>query len=56
MITMITVGFGDIAPITVSEKIYVMIMTLISCGQFGYTVNIIGSIFQEISRKMQNYR
>ena len=46
-ITMITVGYGDIHPNTNSEKIYVIIMTLISCGVFAYSVNTIGNIFQE---------
>ena len=38
---MITVGYGDIHPFT----IYVIIMTLISCGVFAYSVNTIGNIF-----------
>ena len=46
-ITMITVGYGDIHPYTNYEKIYVIIMTLISCGVFAYSVNTIGNIFQE---------
>ena len=42
---MITVGYGDIHPNTIYEKIYVIIMTLVSCGVFAYSVNTIGSIF-----------
>ncbi len=42
---MITVGYGDITPVTVSEKIYCIFITLISCGVFAYVVNTIGSIF-----------
>ena len=42
---MITVGYGDIHPYTNEEKIYVIIMTLISCGIFAYAVNTIGNIF-----------
>lgn len=44
---MITVGYGDITPKTSIEKIFVIIMTIISCGQFAYTVNTIGSIIHE---------
>jgi hypothetical protein len=42
---MITVGYGDIKPIAVSEKIYVMFITIVGSGVFAYTVNTIGSIF-----------
>ena len=50
-ITMITVGYGDITPITNAEKIYVIFFTLISCGVFAYSVNTIGSIFREVALK-----
>lgn len=42
LITMITVGYGDITPVTIPEKLYIMLMTLISCGVFAYVVNTIG--------------
>ncbi len=42
---MITVGYGDIVPKSSYEKIYVIVITVISCGVFAYTVNTIGSIF-----------
>lgn len=44
-ISMITVGYGDIHPISTNEKFYVLSMTLISCGVFGYCINNIGQIF-----------
>ena len=47
---MITVGYGDITPQTSNEKIFVIIITLISCGMFGYSMNIVGSIFQEMRK------
>ncbi|EAR83168.2 cation channel family protein (macronuclear) [Tetrahymena thermophila SB210] len=50
-ITMVTVGYGDIVPITPAEKIYVIIMTLISAGVFAYSINTIGGIFGEIQKK-----
>lgn len=39
---MITVGYGDIAPVSTNEKSYVILMTLFSCGAFGYVVNKLG--------------
>jgi hypothetical protein len=44
VITMITVGYGDIVPITIFERIYVILVTLIACGVFAYSVNSIGFI------------
>lgn len=46
---MVTVGFGDIKPTTDTEKIYVTIVALISSLIFAYTVNTIGTVFQEIA-------
>lgn len=54
-ITMITVGFGDITPISVKEKIYVIFMTIISCGVFAYAVNTVGQIFSEIANKQADF-
>ena len=46
---MMTIGYGDIIPSTPKERIYVIIVTVISSGIFGYSMNTIGSIFQEMS-------
>lgn len=40
-----TIGYGDITPVTIYEKIYVALITFLSCGVFAYSVNVIGSIF-----------
>jgi hypothetical protein len=45
IITMTTVGYGDIKPNTNSEKIFVGLMTLLSSCIFAYIVNTIGNIF-----------
>lgn len=34
---MITVGYGDIVPISKNEKVYVLIVTLLSSAMFGYS-------------------
>ncbi|KAL4463931.1 hypothetical protein ABPG74_005868 [Tetrahymena malaccensis] len=46
-VTMITVGYGDISPHTVAEKILSIINMMIACGQFAYSVNSIGNIFEQ---------
>ena len=42
--TMTTVGYGDVAPYTMSEKVYAMFSMLIACGVFAYVVGSIETI------------
>ncbi|EAS00879.2 MFS transporter (macronuclear) [Tetrahymena thermophila SB210] len=51
IITMITVGYGDIKPIADSEKMFTIFMALLGSVVFAYVVNTIGGIFQEIAQK-----
>jgi len=34
-----TIGYGDIVPITSTEKIFVMILEAFAAGIFGYIIN-----------------
>ena len=45
VITMVTVGYGDIRPIADTEKMFVIFMALLGSVVFGYVVNTIGGIF-----------
>jgi len=46
---MITVGYGDIVPTNTVERGFAVIMTLIACGVFAYTVNSIGTIISNLA-------
>jgi hypothetical protein len=42
--TMIGIGYGDIAPTTINEKLWTMGMLVSSCGIFAFVVNRLSSI------------
>jgi len=46
---MVTVGFGDIVPLTEVEKIVCIIFMIFSCGVFAYSMNTIGSILESFN-------
>ncbi|KAL4490931.1 hypothetical protein ABPG72_008667 [Tetrahymena utriculariae] len=56
VVTMCTLGYGDIVPITSNEKIYTIWVTLISCFVFGYSINQIGEILQEFLRIEEEFK
>jgi hypothetical protein len=41
MVTMITLGYGDVVPISEEEKIYTIFISMIACGFFSY---VLGSV------------
>ena len=49
--TMTTVGYGDVVPRTVNEKIYTMATMIIACGVFAYTVGSVGGIISKTSQE-----
>lgn len=44
-ITTLTIGYGDIAPVTDAERLYVVVIAVLSSIVFGYTISSIGTIF-----------
>ena len=44
-VSMTTIGFGDIVPVTHREMLLCIFLIFISCGVFGYNLNAIGQIF-----------
>lgn len=41
-ITMITVGYGDIVPVSTNEKLFVIIIAIISSIVVGYSITTVG--------------
>lgn len=46
---MTTIGYGDIIPRASLEIIYVIFVSILSAGIFGYAMGVINGIFQEIN-------
>ncbi|EAR85991.2 cyclic nucleotide-binding domain protein (macronuclear) [Tetrahymena thermophila SB210] len=56
IVTIITIGYGDITPIHYLEKLFIVFMAFLSCVNFGYALNQIGALIQEINQRKQQYR
>lgn len=54
--TMTTVGYGDITPFTINEKIFAMFTMILACGIFAYTVGSIGSLVSKQNSGENAYR
>ena len=50
-VTMMTVGYGDIVPQNPSEMLFTLFTLFIGCIIFGYNINKIGDIFNEMNKK-----
>lgn len=54
--TMTTVGYGDISPKNNQEKILNILMMVLACAAFGYIINKIQNIFDELNEQKIEYR
>ena len=51
---MITVGYGDITPKSDQTRIFTIFIMVFSSGMFGYVMNKIAIIFQELDMRKEN--
>ncbi|KAL4478141.1 hypothetical protein ABPG73_000341 [Tetrahymena malaccensis] len=56
IITINTIGYGDITPVTPLERVYVSGMITITCAVFGYSINTIGEILKQSQLKYKSFR
>lgn len=55
VITTVTIGYGDITPTTNAEKIYILIIALISSVAFGYVMSSVSQILQDLNKKQKQF-
>eukprot|EP01041_Mallomonas_annulata_P008584 gene8584-17711_t len=53
--TLTTVGYGDVVPVTLNERIYVSMILLLGAALFGYTVGTIGQVFEGVDLRNHLY-
>ncbi|KAL4510184.1 hypothetical protein ABPG72_010377 [Tetrahymena utriculariae] len=56
VVTMVTVGYGDVIPISQEEKVVSILFMLFLCGIFGYSMNTVGSILQSLNEDQAQIR
>lgn len=56
LMTMTTIGYGDLVPQNPIEVCYTIFVMLVSSALFGYTLNAINQIFDEIKINSEKYQ
>ena len=55
-ITMTTIGYGDVPPYNTQENIFVIIIAIICCVIFAYSMNNIGEILKKLGLRQAAFR
>jgi potassium channel len=55
-VTMTTVGYGDIHPVTNTEKVFTMGAQLVACAVFAYVIGSIEGIVSRGSKIEQDFK
>lgn len=50
-----TVGYGDVVPVTNPERVFVTVITYLVTGVFGYVISSIGSIVFKLKELDNQY-
>lgn len=56
IVTMMTVGYGDISPNNYIECMFLIFMIIYGCGVFAYSINNIGIIFKEMYQEEKEFK
>ncbi|KAL4466683.1 hypothetical protein ABPG72_016800 [Tetrahymena utriculariae] len=56
IITMCTVGYGDIVPTTFRERIFVVFVCMLACFMFAFAMNSIGEIIKNLRQSNEEFK
>lgn len=56
IITVMTVGYGDIVPQNDYERLFALLTTLFACMVFAYSINTVGVIIQDINKDNTKFK
>ena len=54
--TMVTVGYGDIYPANITERAFCIVLMILTCGVFAYSINNFGTIMIQMNKRDNDFR